>query len=153
MSGPADDLTLGQLRGELARLVAQADTAELPKPDVINGPDHAMPGHEWRVVQQVRVDRHQPPSWIVRTVDDEDTRDCVYLAEPDIYRAYDWMDRLDFTAMTPVDARRLAMALLAAADRAEHLTAGVTRLEDRVAETRRREAQLADMRAKAKEKR
>jgi hypothetical protein len=125
------DSTIGEIRRELAHLVAMADTAERPKPDVINGPDHAMPGHEWRVEQHVRVDRHRPPIWIVRTVDEEETRDLVYVAEPDPYRVHDWMDRLDFTPMQPVDARRLAVALLAAADRAEHLTAGVTRLEDR----------------------
>lgn len=131
MADTLDGLQLAEVRRELAQLVAMADTAERPKPDIINPPGHAMPGHEWRIQQTVRVDAHRPPLWIVRTVDDEDTRDCVYLAEPDPYRAYDWMDRLDFTALQPVDARRLAMALLAAADRAEHLTVGVTRLEDR----------------------
>lgn len=131
MADTLDGLQLAEVRRELALLVAMADTAERPKPDVINPPGHAMPGHEWHVDQHVRVDRHRPPIWIVRTVDDEESRDCVYVAEPDRTREYDWMDRLNFTAMPPIDARRLAMALLAAADRAEHLTAGVTRLEDR----------------------
>ena len=124
-------LRLSEVRDELAQLVAMADTAERPKPDVVNGPDHAMPGLEWQVQQHVRVDMRRPPLWIVRTVDEDECRDCVYVAEPDRTREYDWMALLDFTPMTPVDARRLAMALLAAADRAEHLSAGVPRLEDR----------------------
>jgi hypothetical protein len=131
VSDTLDGLQLGEVRRELAMLVAMADTAERPKPDVINPPGHAMPGHEWRVVQTVPVETRRPPLWLVRSVDDEESRDCVYVAEPDRAREYDWMDWLDFTPMTPQDARRLAMALLAAADRAEHLTAGVTRLEDR----------------------
>jgi hypothetical protein len=67
----------------------------------------------------------------VRTVDDPETRDSVYVAQPDPYVAYDWERELDFVPMSPTDARRLAMALLAAADRADHLTAGVPRLADR----------------------
>jgi hypothetical protein len=126
----ADDLTLGQLRRELARLVALADTAERPKPDVINPPDHHMAGHEWRIAQDVPSGR-RPPLWVVRTVDDPETRDGVYVAQPDPYATYDWERQLDFVAMSPTDARRLATALLAAADRASHLTAKVPRLEDR----------------------
>ena len=133
MADTLDALTLAEVRHELALLVAMADSAERPKPDVINPPDHPMAGHEWRVDQNVRLPGpgDRVPMWIVRTVDDEDTRDCVYVAEPDPHDEYRWLDRLDFRAMQPIDARRLAMALLAAADRAEHLTAGVTRLEDR----------------------
>jgi hypothetical protein len=43
---------------------------------------------------------------------------------------YDWERQLDFVPMSPLGARRLAMALLAAADRADHLAADVPRLED-----------------------
>lgn len=126
----ADDLTLAQLRCELARLVSLADSAERPKPDVINQPEHNMAGHEWRVAQEVPSGR-RPPLWVVRTVDDPETRDGVYVAQPDPYVTYDWERQLDFVAMSPLDARRLAMALLAAADRAEHLSCDVPRLVDR----------------------
>ena len=125
-----DSLTIAQLRRELVHLVSLADTAERPKPDVINPPDHGMAGHEWRIAQEVPSGR-RPPLWVVRTVDDPDTRDGVYVAQPDPYVTYDWERQLDFVAMSPLDARRLAMALLAAADRADHLTADVPRLEDR----------------------
>lgn len=125
-----DDLTLGQLRRELAHLVAIADSAERPKPDVINPPGHGMAGHEWRVGQAMPF-ATRPPLWVVRTVDETETRDSVYVAQPDPYVTYDWERQLDFVPLSPTDARRLAMALLAAADRADHLTADVPRLEDR----------------------
>jgi hypothetical protein len=130
MSDLLNGATLAEVRRELALLVAMADSAERPKPTVINSPGHPMAGYEWRVDQHVLPGRRSP-MWIVRTVDDPETSDAVYVAEPDPYSAYDYEASLDFTSMSPVDARRLAMALLAAADRAEHLTAGVTRLEDR----------------------
>lgn len=126
----ADDLTLAQLRVELRHLVALADTAERPKPDVINPPGHGMAGHEWRVTQDAAMGV-RPPMWVVRSVDDPETLDGVYVAQPDPYLTYDWEPQLDFAAMSPTDARRLAMALLAAADRADRLALGVTRLEDR----------------------
>jgi len=125
-----DDLDLGDLRRELRDLVALADTAERPKPDVINPPEHSMAGHEWRIAGEA-VPGVRPPMWIVRAVDEPEACDGVYLAQPDPYQPYDWDRYLDFSAMRPLEARRLAMALLAAADRAEHLSAGVPRLADR----------------------
>lgn len=125
-----DDLTIAEIRRELARLVAMADTSERPKPDVINEPGHPMAGHEWHVVQDAPY-VSRPPLWVVRTVDEPETRDCVYVAQPDPYLVADWERWLDFIPMRPVDARRLAMVLLAAAHRVEHLDAGVPRLEDR----------------------
>ena len=124
------DLTIDDLRRELRHLVSLADSAERPKPDVINPPEHSMAGHEWRVVQEAPF-ASKPPIWLIRTVDEAETRDAVYVAQPDPYVTYDWERQLDFVPMTPLEARRLAMVLLAAADRAEHLTAGVPRLEDR----------------------
>lgn len=129
MTALPDSITLDQIRRELRRLVATADSAERPKPDVINPPDHGMAGHEWRITVDAPF-ASRPPLWLVRTVDDPETRDSVYVAQPDPY-AYDWERDLDFVPMSPTDARRLAMALLAAADRADHLTAGVPRLADR----------------------
>lgn len=122
----ADDLTLGQLRRELAHLVSLADSAERPKPTAINPPGHPMPGHEWRIEQRTVSDRHSYPTWWVRTVDNPETSGAVYVSSPDAM-----YPGKDFGAMFPEDARRLAMALLAAADRADHLTRGVPRLEDR----------------------
>lgn len=123
------DVSLAEIRRTLRDLIAQADSAERPKPDVINPPGHSMPGHEWRIAQKVISGR--PPVWLVRTVDDSDVCDSVYIAQPDPENRYDWLEKLDFTPMAPREARRFAMAILAAADRAEHLAAGVPRLEDR----------------------
>lgn len=123
---PADGITLGQLRSELERLVSLANTAERPKPTSINPPDHPMPGHEWRVEQGVISSATKVPTWLVRTVDDSETCDAVYVSTPEDDKPGD-----NFIAMWPVDARQLAMALIAAADRANHLTARVPRLEDR----------------------
>lgn len=129
-AGTPDSLTLAEIRTELARLVAIADTSERPKPDVINPAGHAMPGHEWQIAQHVYASTVRPPLWVVRTADDSDTPHAVYVAQPDPYVRYEGHEP-DFISMLPLDARRLAMALLAAADRAEHLSAGVPRLEDR----------------------
>lgn len=122
-----EDLSLKDIRNELHRLVAIADSAERPKPDAINPPEHSMPGHEWRVAQEAPF-ATRPPLWVVRSVDDPETRDCVYVAQPDPYVTYDWERQLDFVSMPPTDARRLAMALLAAADRADSVSQGVTSL-------------------------
>ncbi|MET8585700.1 hypothetical protein ABZX39_33255 [Streptomyces collinus] len=122
-----DALSLADIRKELHRLVAIADSAERPKPDVVNPPDHGMAGHEWRIEQEAPF-ATRPPMWVVRSVDDSETRDCVYVAQPDPYVKADWERQLDFVAMHPTDARRLAMALLAAADRADSVSQGVTSL-------------------------
>lgn len=126
----ADDLSLAQLRSELHRLVAIADSAERPKPDIINPPDHGMAGHEWRVAQHAPF-ATSPPLWLVRAVDDSETSDCIYVAQPDPYVKYDWERQLDFVPMRPTEARHLAMALLAAADRADSVNHGVANLNAR----------------------
>lgn len=123
----AEHLSLDDLRRELHRLVAIADSAERPKPDAINPPEHSMPGHEWRVAQEAPF-ASRPPMWVVRSVDDPETNDCVYVAQPDPYVKDDWERQLDFVSMRPTDARRLAMTLLAAADRADSMTQGVSSL-------------------------
>lgn len=126
----SDDLSLSDLRRELHRLVALAESAERPKPDTINPPEHGMAGHEWRVVQEAPFTT-RPPMWVVRAVDDSETRDCVYVAQPDPYVTYDWERQLDFVPMRPTEARRLAMTLLAAADRADSVSQGVSSLAAR----------------------
>ncbi|WP_181785362.1 hypothetical protein [Streptomyces phytophilus] len=116
------------MRAELERLVSLANTAERPKPTAINPPDHAMPGHEWTVTEQ-HPHTTRVHAWVIRTVDDPECANTVYVSTPDSTNPGD-----DFGCMSPIDARRVAMALIAAADRAEHVTARVTRLEDRRAQ-------------------
>jgi hypothetical protein len=121
-----DGLTLGQLRNELASLIAMADSAERPKPTRINPPNHPMPGHEWTITEHGHPYTQRVFGWTIRSVDQTEHADAVYVSSPDCTNPGE-----DFAPMTPTDARRLAMALLAAADRADHLTRDVPRLEDR----------------------
>jgi hypothetical protein len=65
--------------------------------------------------------------WVVRTLDSAETAEgMVYISTPESMAPGE-----DFVPMYAPDVRRLAMMLLAAADRAEHCAAGVPRLEDR----------------------
>ena len=121
-----DEVTLGELRRELRHLVALAHTGELPRPTVVNGPDHEMPGHEWQVEQRTVPGYRKPPTWYVRTVDEPETTDAVYVCPPDLSRPAE-----DFTAMPTDSARQLAMAILAACDRADHQALKIIRLTDR----------------------
>ncbi|MFC8570744.1 hypothetical protein ACFUIW_33805 [Streptomyces sp. NPDC057245] len=121
-----EDLTLEEVRKELEHLVALAQSGERPRPTRINPADHPMAGWEWVIEQRTVGRRHTTPTWWVRTVDDPDTSGAVYVSSPDCMAPGE-----DFGAMFPTDARRLGLALIAAADRAEHVHAGVPRLEDR----------------------
>ncbi|MEU3399395.1 hypothetical protein [Streptomyces filamentosus] len=120
-----EGLTLQQVRKELEHLVALAQTGERPRPTLINPPGHPMTGWEWIVEQRTTAPRRTPPTWWVRTVDEPETSGAVYVSSPDSAAPGE-----DFTAMFPTDARRLGLALIAAADRAEHAHAGIPRLED-----------------------
>ena len=123
----ADDLTLGEIRRELHRLTAIADSAERPKPTRINGPDHQWPGHEWDLREMSPPRGTKDKVWVIRTVDEQDTADgMVYVSTPE-----SMYPGLDFVPLYASDARRLALALLAAADRADHQALGIPRLEDR----------------------
>lgn len=122
----ADDLTLGEIRRELHRLTAIADSAERPKPTRINGPDHPMPGHEWDLRESPHPHGSRDYVWVIRAIDEQDTAEgLVYVSTPE-----SMFPGQDFVPMDTIDARRLAAALLAAADRAEHLALGVPRLAD-----------------------
>ncbi|MFD8949481.1 hypothetical protein ACFV0B_11560 [Streptomyces xanthophaeus] len=121
------ELSLEDIRRELHRLVSIADSAERPKPTRINGPDHEWPGHEWDLRETQTPHGTKKKVWVVRTADEQDTADgLVYVSTPE-----SMYPGIDFVPMYASDARRLAVALLAAADRADHQAFGVTRLEDR----------------------
>jgi hypothetical protein len=122
-----DDVTLGDIRRELRRLTAMAQVGESPKPTRINGPDHEWPGHEWNLREMPRPYGTRDLVWVVRTLDNAETADgMVYISTPESMAPGE-----DFVPMYTPDVRRLAMMLLAAADRADHQAAGVPRLEDR----------------------
>lgn len=121
------DLSLEAIRAELLRLTSLAGSAERPKPTRINGPDHQWPGHEWDLREMTPRGGTKEKVWVIRTVDEQNTADgLVYVSSPE-----SMYPGLDFVPLYASDARHLAMALLAAADRADHVAAGIPRLEDR----------------------
>jgi hypothetical protein len=122
-----EDLTLGEIRSELQRLASLACSIERPKPTRINGPDHQWPGHEWDLREMTPPHGTKDKVWVIRTVDEQEAADgLVYVSTPEAM-----YPGLDFVPLYASDARQLAMALLAAADRADHEALGVPRLEDR----------------------
>jgi hypothetical protein len=122
-----DDVTLGDIRRELRRLTALAESGERPKPTRINGPDHPWPGHEWDLREMPRPYGSREYVWVVRTADNQEAADgMVYVSTPESMAPGE-----DFVPMYTPDVRRLALMLLAAADRADHQAANVPRLEDR----------------------
>ncbi|MGQ4393718.1 hypothetical protein ACN6K5_003503 [Streptomyces violaceoruber] len=123
----ADDLSLKDLRNELHRLVAISDSAERPKPTVIYSGDHSMAGWEWVLREQAHPYTQREYVWVIRAVDEQDTADgLVHVSSPE-----SMFPGQDFVPMYSTDARRLAMALLAAADRADSVSRGVTSLAAR----------------------
>ncbi|MFJ1782573.1 hypothetical protein ACIOKA_38340 [Streptomyces anulatus] len=119
-------LSLDAIRAELQRLTSLAGSAERPKPTRINGPDHQWPGHEWDLREMTPRGGTKEKVWVIRTVDEQNTADgLVYISTPE-----SMYPGLDFVPLYASDVRHLAMALLAAADRADHVAAGVPRLED-----------------------
>jgi hypothetical protein len=120
-----DSITLGELRAELRALVALAGAAEKPKPNAIHPNAHGMGAcREWVINYRSHdvYDHHR--LWSVLALDNDDVADCIYVHTPDCMPG-------DYIAAPTIEARQLAMAILAACDRAEELSAGVTHLEDR----------------------
>jgi hypothetical protein len=108
---------LAALRRQVVDLLTQIDTGELPAPDRIRSKHDRLPGAEWQPLDR---------DWRIFTVDTEDGRDAVYL---DWTHDGPWGQPGDWEALRPGAARRLAMALLAAADWAEQHRAEVPRLD------------------------
>lgn len=111
--------TITQLRLQVAGLLSQLDTVEKPRPTSINRSPDPNPGAVWQPAK----------GWTVRTIDDGVTDSgFVYVTCPEHARSGCCSD---FDAATTDEARRLAMALLAAADWADGLASGVTPLDGR----------------------
>lgn len=110
---------IARLRDQVAGLLSQIDTAAKPRPTELKRRPSKNPGALWHPVKH----------WTVRTLDDDLLNPtCVYVTNPEHHRSG---CANDFDAVTTDDARRLAMALLAAADWADGLAAGVTPLDGR----------------------
>jgi hypothetical protein len=103
------------LRDQLAGLISQIDSSHKPRPDEIVAAGDRNPGPVW----------HPAGRWTVRALtDDEMPPTCVFITSPEHFK-------FDFDALRTGDARKLAMAILAAADWADGLAAGVTQLDGR----------------------
>jgi ABC-type nitrate/sulfonate/bicarbonate transport system substrate-binding protein len=106
---------LAGLRREVASLLGLIDTSVKPRPFHIRAAHESNPGPVWRPAEK----------WTVRCIDpDEGSPISVFVTTPD-----SWDD--DFRAHSPEEARRIAMALLAAADWADEQQAQVIHLDTR----------------------
>ena len=110
--------SLEMLRRQVAALLSQIDTATLPRPDKIHGRRHDRPGSQW----------DPGKGWRVFTIDRPDSAGFVYLDHVCDDLNYRWGEPDEWEAMRIEDARRLGLALLAAAARADELFVGVSRL-------------------------
>ncbi|MBO4273109.1 hypothetical protein [Microbispora triticiradicis] len=84
-------------------------TAPLPQPDWINSPESKLPGPLW---EPSAANRPGARRWHIRVVDPDDPPACVFITPPKV-----WDDSI--YPLEPDEARRVAMALLAAADWAD----------------------------------
>jgi hypothetical protein len=134
---PSEDLTLGELRRRLVEMVALTDTSEKPRPTTVHRGDHPMPGHEWAVTAHMpktvydHFYKRERDGWLIRATDSLDDADCIFISTPDA------MDAEDFMAVPVASARQLAMAVLAACDRAESVASRVPSLDTRRARMQR----------------
>lgn len=120
-----DDVSLSQIRTELRKLLTLADTAVKPRPDRKLPEVHPFaPGMEWRV--NYRADEVYDPNrlWSIIVRDPDDVANTVCIHTPDSMRG-------DYIATSTTEARELAMAILAACDRADQQAAGIPNLADR----------------------
>jgi hypothetical protein len=101
--------TIRDLREQVAGILSHLDTAYLPSPARIRGKHEGLPGPEWTVESTRR--RRDFTQWRVHAVDGES--DAVFFHSPDA------MFDQDVEALKIVEARGIAMALLAACEWAE----------------------------------
>ena len=94
---------LAELRQEVAGLLGDIDTRVRPKPGRIEDGRH-LPGPVWEPVEK----------WTVRVVDPDETPASVFVAHPVMWEE-------DIFPLDPIDARRIGMAFLAAADWADRV--------------------------------
>jgi hypothetical protein len=114
----ADPISL--LRDQLAGLVSQIDSAHKPRPDQIVRDGDKLPGPRWLPVNRWKL-------WVI-TEEDELNRGFIYVTTP---QHHELEAPNDFDALHTHEARKLAMAILAAADWADGLGTGVAQLDGR----------------------
>lgn len=128
-----NDCSLAEIRDELRKLLTLADTSAKPLPDRKLPEVHAFaPGSEWRIKYREQ-DVYEPRRlWSVVVREPDDIASAVYVHTPDSMTG-------DYIAVPTIEARELAMAILAACDRADHQAAGIPNLAERRKKTRTQE--------------
>jgi hypothetical protein len=112
-------IALAAFRAHLAGLLAQIDQGPELRPDQIVPTGESNPGPRW----------DPAPRWTIRAIDEPELPEQphVYVTTP---HHHAWEESTDFTAIATDEARAVAMALLAAADWADGLSArNVTHLD------------------------
>jgi hypothetical protein len=94
---------LADVRQQVAELLGDIDTRVRPKPDRIET-SRQLPGPVWEPLE----------AWTVRVIDPDETDASVFIAHPHL-----WDD--DIIPLDPINARRVGMAFLAAADWADRI--------------------------------
>lgn len=112
-------VALDLLRRQVAALLSQIDTATIPPPDKLHGRADGYPGQAW----------HPAKGWRAFTVENGESAGIVFLDHSCDDVTYRWGEPGDWEALRIEDARRIGLALLAAAARADELLAGATRLD------------------------
>ena len=101
--------SLAQLRRQVAALLAAVDTAILPAPTRVYRRPDRFQGREWTAGR----------GWLVYTLDTLDDTGFVYLDHACEDINYRWGEPGDWEALRVEQARRIGLALLAAAHHAE----------------------------------
>lgn len=120
------DVPLGEIRAELRELLTLADTSVKPLPDRPIPETHPFaPGWEWRIDYRNH-DQVDPARsfWSVLVREPDEVSAVVYVHGPDSMPG-------DYMACPTTEARALAMAILAACDRADAQASGLPNLADR----------------------
>jgi hypothetical protein len=109
---------IATLRDQLAGLLSQIDASHKPRPTSVVRDGERLPGPRWEPTKRWKL-------WVF--TDEEDlNRSFVYVTTP---QHHELEAPNDFDALPTHEARKLAMALLAAADWADGLAAGVPQLD------------------------
>lgn len=119
LAAPGPD-PIAVLRDQLAGLLSQIDARHKPRPDELVRDGERLPGPRWLPADRWKL-------WVI-TDDQELNGGFIYVTTP---QHHELEAPGDFDPLPTHEARKLAMAILAAADWADGLAQGVTPLDAR----------------------
>jgi hypothetical protein len=114
-SGVSEIDPIALLRDQVAGFLSQLDMGQKPRPSKVHESNSEMPGPEWTPAE----------GWTVRCVDDGVPPPAVFINLPGMYSSG------DLIATRTTEARRVAMAILAACDWADGLASGVAQIDSK----------------------